>query len=79
MALVDLILGFVRAFVFVYDVFSFPVYKMLEKQWEEKTRQKLGQVVNTSKDANLVAFRRQKGNSDIYEEIIVRNKVGRIF
>ncbi len=44
MALVDLFLGVVRAFVFVYDIVTYPVYRMIQQPWEERTSQKLGPV-----------------------------------
>ncbi len=46
MALVDLFLGLMRAFVLAYDVVTYPVYRLLVERpsWEEKTRQRLGRV-----------------------------------
>ncbi len=41
----DLLLGVVRSLVFVYDVFTFPVYRaILEQPWEGRTKQNLGPV-----------------------------------
>jgi len=71
----ELFLAALRAVVVAYDIFTWPVYRALETPWREKTKQKLGPVVRTRNDSQMVAFKREKGNSDIYQEIIVKNKV----
>ncbi|XP_059098131.1 fatty acid CoA ligase Acsl3-like [Tigriopus californicus] len=75
MAVIDLMLGVVRAVVFVYDVLTYPVYTFIQQPWEAKTRQNLGVVHQTERNAEAIAFRRDKGASEIYQEIIVRNGV----
>ena len=76
MAVVDVFLTVVRAFVFVYDIFTYPIYAVVQQPRTEKEKQKaLGAVVNTGADDAGISFRREKGNSAIYEEIIVRNHV----
>ncbi len=76
MAVVDIFLSVVKAVVFVYDLVSYPLYAIAQTPRSEKTKQKaLGRVVMTSSDDAAAAFKRERGDSPIYEEIIVRNNV----
>lgn len=95
MAVIDVVLGFLKVVTFVYDIVTFPIYGMTQPNWKERTKQNLGnvrttiwtnwspdcnltldfQVVNVDNNDKAVTFRRDKGDSDIYQEIIVKGKV----
>lgn len=74
MAVIDLVLGFFKVVTFVYDIVTFPIYGITQQTWSNRTKQNLGPVIN-EEDSKSITFRRDKGNSDIYQEIIVQGKV----
>ena len=40
----DVLLKLVRALVFLFDIITFPIYKLLQQPWKERTKQNHGKV-----------------------------------
>ena len=97
MAVIDLVLGFLKVVTIVYDIVTFPIYGITQQSWKDRTKQNLGhvsknvkdslmeraayksiftlQVNNVTKSNKAVTYKRDKGSSQIYQEIIVQGKV----
>ena len=41
---VDVALYLLRVFVFLFDMITFPIYKLLQQPWKERTKQNHGKV-----------------------------------
>ena len=42
---VDVALYLLRFFVFLFDIITFPIYKLLQQPWKERTKQNHGKVL----------------------------------
>jgi len=80
--LVEVVLTLVQLLVFVYDLVTFPIYKLLEKSWaKRKTAKTTGaprpvQVIESSEE---VRWKRDVSSENaVYKEIIKENKVDTI-
>ena len=75
--IVDVLLIVVQVVVFLYDVVTYPVYKLLarlrEQQQEKSTAPRPYMVKESSEE---ISWRRDKSNDNaVYKEIIIDNKV----
>ena len=44
MAVIDLVLGFLKVVTIVYDIVTFPIYGITQQSWKDRTKQNLGPV-----------------------------------
>jgi len=80
--LVEVVLTLVQLLVFVYDLVTFPIFKLLEKQWAKRKAEKTTgaprpvQVIESSEE---VRWKRDVSSENaVYREIIRENKVDTI-
>ena len=75
--IVDIVLTVAQIFVFLYDVLTYPIYKvvgrMVAKQEEKSTTPRAYMVKESSEE---ISWRRDKSNDNaVYKDIIIDNKV----
>ena len=75
MGLVKIFLLLLNAFLTLYDLVTFPIYWLLMPSWKERTKQNLGEVLMTEMTSKTVTVTRKKGQSPIYQEVIIEGKV----
>eukprot|EP00093_Oithona_nana_P001045 01045.XXX_2991_4_1 [CDS] Oithona nana genome sequencing. len=75
MGLVKLFLFLLNTILTLYDLVTFPIYWMLMPSWTQRTKQNLGQVSMPEMSSKSVTVTRQKGESKIYQEVIIDGKV----
>ena len=51
MAVIDLVLGFLKVVTIVYDIVTFPIYGITQQSWKDRTKQNLGPVSKNVKDS----------------------------
>lgn len=73
--LVDIVFRVMRCVVFIYDIVTFPMYSITQQSWKDRTKQNLGPSKCVTKTRSSVSYRRDKGDSPIYQEIIIQGKV----
>ena len=59
---VDVALYLLRVFVFLFDIITFPIYKLLQQPWKERTKQNHGKVLVII----IVLAQVEKSNKTIY-------------
>jgi len=75
---VDLVLTVVQVVVFVYDVVTYPVYKIMSQPWKKGLERKgiSGKAVAVTESDTEISFKRDKTTENShYKEIIIDNKV----
>merc|ERR1711944_292954 len=75
MAVIDIFLGFFKVVTIIYDIVTLPIYGLTQQSWKDRTKQSLGTVSNVEYNEKVVNFKREKGSSKMYQEIIVEGKV----
>ena len=75
MGLVKLFLFLLNTILTLYDLVTFPIYWMLMPAWTQRTKQNLGQVCMPEMSSKSVTVTRQKGESKIYQDVIIDGKV----
>ena len=75
MGLVKLFLFLLNTILTLYDLVTFPIYWMLMPAWTQRTKQNLGQVSMPEMSSKSVTVTRQKGESKIYQDVIIDGKV----
>lgn len=79
---VDLILTVVQVVVFVYDVVTYPVYKLVQQPWKTTQKRKgiAGKAIMVTETDQEISYRRDKTNDNqAYKEIIIDNKVDTVY
>ncbi|KAL1124303.1 hypothetical protein AAG570_002071 [Ranatra chinensis] len=63
-------IGAIKAFVFVYDIITYPVYLILQRPWQKKQLSRRVKAKAISKDTHSITYRSVSGPAEIHSKML---------